>query len=949
MAYTAFIKHFNDIKGIDQNANPINRDETFAESLTNAQYSDNNDLEIRKGQRIAEGSIPNLKLAGRNGILPYSYSDANGQAVEELITYSPMTNYGSRQGDSVFQKRFEGTLRITYTGAVNASASFLPDGSGNLTFTLKANGVTVLTQGMNQPDVGVRLETLRLAINAIANFTCVLTPWGLVQTAGGALGKTADLVLQAGHTISVGDSIALDSNRDQARVTYVLGNNIRWNTLQNDRAFANGDVLGIGREYGGNLECFPETTWVTGESIQARVTYWGPVYGEYGHDEANLFNAGPMNSAVILDNMFIGIPSYSYTQSIRCGQTVYDGQRQYRSGLPQTKPPVLTASAIGGSMTASSTYQYFYTLQYKNARGQIIESRRSLASSVTLGAGDNSCLLNIIGTQLFWDANEEYPSSFGQLNAAAASTTTHPTVAGQYIQPGDFLYFFDTATGRLAETKCTGATNAAVFWSDGLNVTVNPATYPVVSGGLVLNVWRTKANGSLFYLTDSLPVSRTYNGPFSFRNTTADSGLTVEYIDPPIGSEKDPPPFMRYVANHQGLLVGCNGVTDYVPNQTLLTTSRVKTENPNTAFYSLADGPWYFPAAYNAFDVPPGVTGTLSAIATDTTSRLAIFKELAIYEAVGDLSTGAFSLETVSEGDVGCLSHTALVRIKEALIFPSAKGFRLLANGQLEAEFSRRLLPAFARAGNASLLRSSGLQVKSDGVTPIFSRAIGINDYKQNRYICTIPVSSTVLVGNSVEGGYNANSKIYVYDYLRDAWFDWTVGGDENNWGGGMAYYKGRFCTSSFAVRIAGRPSRFMERMETGDDLDYADYTMPIKCDWKFAHFLLGDASINKSVVRIRVWQFKHGTNFTYARYQDFRDYVTASPSTDCLLTFGSPTSDGFNSISQDAKLRPGKFLSLQPVLSNKDLNGSYFTNRYFGVSGIEIVVRVTYDKEDVI
>ena len=160
-----------------------------------------------------------------------------------------------------------------------------------------------------------------------------------------------------------------------------------------------------------------------------------------------------------------------------------------------------------------------------------------------------------------------------------------------------------------------------------------------------------------------------------------------------------------------------------------------------------------------------------------------------------------------------------------------------------------------------------------------------------------------------------------------------------------MAIYRNRFCAS----RVTASGLRFMERMETGSDFDYADYTDAIPCDWKFAHFLLGDASIYKSVVRIRVWQFPHGNLPTILRYQDFRDYLINSPSTDCLLTYGATTSDGFNSISQDAKLRPGKFFALQPVFSNKNLSGVYYANRYFAVSGIEIVVRVSYDKEDVI
>lgn len=416
-----------------------------------------------------------------------------------------------------------------------------------------------------------------------------------------------------------------------------------------------------------------------------------------------------------------------------------DGQAVYRAGMPGksentfplgvTGPYITSTATAGGTLTGNYKYKAF--LRRVDAQGNIIDGPTGNIYSVTYGALGEYGVIGVGGAiyndASGWQSRSCYkytaestgPAAFFQVDDNSAA----PGLPA-FLQVGDPVCFLDDTTpsaGLLLFTVgvvSVGVLHRAIVTD--YKALVAPSSIKVsgstaynipdnspISTGLTMVILRTTAGGNQYYVLCEVPF--TGYAAFQCRDSVLDAVLVTheQYTEPILGKEHNAPPPCSLVCQHQGGLVVARG-----------------TNAPNTVGFSTADGIEYFPTASNSFDIPSNQSGYITAIASDTINRLAVFKDRAYYDIVGDLDAANFSVNVKNEGDYGISSQAALVRIGDTLVGPCKAGFILVQDGTLNSQSYRKLST-----------RIIGQQYN-------FAWATASNDPLYRRYICSIPTSS---------------------------------------------------------------------------------------------------------------------------------------------------------------------------------------------------------------
>lgn len=505
-----------------------------------------------------------------------------------------------------------------------------------------------------------------------------------------------------------------------------------------------------------------------------------------------------------------------------------DGLTLVRAGLPEI---TMTATpAAGGALAGAFKYKAF--LKRTDAQGNIVEGVPSEVVTATYGGGNDQGTIVLTPPTYVGATGFQGRSCYKYLNEAPADPTVSFTVddnsaapgLNAFIQPGDPIILMDntapltgltgTEVGTLHRTFCTYYEGAATPATGPASIKVADSSgYTIVnnspiSTGLTVVVVRSTAGGNLFYKLCEVPI--TGYGTFTFTDNVADAVLTAQeqFIDAPIGKEHNPPPPCSLVCQHQGGLVVARG--------TLI---------PNTVAFSSADGSEYFPTASNSFVVPSTQSGAITAIASDTNDRLAVFKERAYYDVVGDLDGGVFSINVKNEGDYGITSQAGLVRIQEVLIGPSRNGLVLINDGSLAWLPYKKL--------NARLINQDYY----------FQYATGVNDSFNRHYICSIPITSSTIAS-------------FVIDYSREfpRFYErsYPLGIDQ---GSGMAVVGESFYHLSYNGTVFRRLERFNGNSPTGNNGDsFIDNTSAISYILETKVINNGEPDVLNTPIRARVW-----------------------------------------------------------------------------------------------
>jgi hypothetical protein len=244
-------------------------------------------------------------------------------------------------------------------------------------------------------------------------------------------------------------------------------------------------------------------------------------------------------------------------------------------------------------------------------------------------------------------------------------------------------------------------------------------------------------------------------------------------------------------------------------------------------------------------------------------------------------------------------------------------------------QFNSRIDPLFVQRG-----------LNSDQVYAL-KRAVGFNDRSGERYIVFLPTESL----DGSDRYSNANSRVIVYDYTRDAWLIWSnvdmTGGITSAEADKEIYFvERRFNGSSVEHYLY----RFMN---SGTYLDYQDHADAIELVYKSLWEFMGNPAVLKNFQRIKVYSSEAIDNQFTLEIETEKDFNADAIISSCSIDFdvlgygsmaygddpyGSP---GLASLKH--KLSNGRATSLRVILKNSQEQ----TN--IAVTGYELEMSLPY------
>lgn len=975
MAKKVFKQGFaTDYNGIDGESSSLEPDGALGYNRAiNLERSVGNSLRGRVGsQYIGYGFF---------GLFPYSYTRTQDQYdityAATTLTTTKTTADGATIGKfvginqqvwlldifSYVVTRVSGTYPFTWYTTVSGS---------NINFVVKANGVSIFNTGIgdgvnSSNNVWSLLGSLdglaELAISRTTRGTC--PPFAIVDgnqtTAAGATTtygtRYTVTVLNSPHNFHAGDIVTFNLSTGLVGGFVISVTNTTIVYVGPQVTLLDGAILGY---MGQSAVTFPIGTATTAASgsLTISMPYWRlipegdasnttPDYGaifksaqtvwtnrssDSFYAPANAINVDGCLKIAASSETTLGVVQSNipgiFTSNYQNNLITIDGNTAVRDGLFSPSNPIVISNGVG---VLTGTYKYAAIIRRYDAQGNIIEGALTPINTKTWAA--ESAAVGILyreipdgSTSIKYGYSGFFERScYKYLNespAAGVAFTVDDNSAAPglnaFIQPGDVVILTDNTAQRVGLTRVGGGTLGTIHrtrctFYDG---TTAPSSIKVadssgyqinnnseISTGLTVQFVRTTAGGNFFYELCEMPITG-YVDQISFVDNVADGALGIQYTPPPIGKEHNPAPQCSLVTQHQGGVVVARGPL-----------------SPNSLAFSSADGSEYFPTASNSLDIPSTQAGPISAIASDTTDRLAVFKDKAYYDVAGDLDSGNISITIKNEGDYGISSHASLVRIKDSLIGVCANGYVIVSNGNLDSVTFGKL--------NTRLINQSYN----------FNWATAVNDSTNRCYICSIPTTGEPVT--------------HVIDYSRDKTktFERTYTTKIDPVGGG-AVISNILChlsgTSPYGV--FRRLNRFSgDSPGLGDGDSYIDNTNAINYVLESNPINFGEPAQLKTPIRCRLWSLPN--DYVKEAWVTFSTLIETGASalatyiggTNPLATSSSVTFSTANDAFKDVKLKNCKtHFYLIRFTTNTIRTAPFWT-------GYEIMFAEAYDKEDLL
>lgn len=301
-------------------------------------------------------------------------------------------------------------------------------------------------------------------------------------------------------------------------------------------------------------------------------------------------------------------------------------------------------------------------------------------------------------------------------------------------------------------------------------------------------------------------------------------------------------------------------------------------------------------------------------------NSLFIFKEESITLVTGDLNTGQFQVDLLTEEGIGCVSNASIIESQGRIWFMSREGVYSVALDGLKEE-SGDLSPIFEKEFAAEDLR----------------RTVALNNTLDGRLLFNVSQTpADQPSAASLEG-----NKTYCYNIQLGKWFIW----DTVDFSGGISikgrdiWFLGQFSTAGINSIALKRFSR------TFTELDFADRGEPIIARYKSNWETLGEPSIPKKFVRMKIFSVDNerqrfeSPDFTL-RVQTEHDYVYGQTVSQNDLRFYDSVLET-SVISRRTRLKPKKARSLRYILENSQFNKNML------ISGVEF--EVAYEHANVL
>lgn len=517
-------------------------------------------------------------------------------------------------------------------------------------------------------------------------------------------------------------------------------------------------------------------------------------------------------SAVNLNNVI-------YISSPNDNLHKYDGQTFYRAGMPAggdadgsgdagTAPT--TAEDTAGS-TFAQTQAYYYKFLYKQVdnKGNIVEGIMSPVSAQETIADASGADIDITITNI--SSSSGFNTGCAIVNGAQNGVTTITVDSGHTLNSGDTAYFYDGNTSAYVTKTLTSTTATSITFSGSVDVADNA----VISNNLRIAIYRTDNGGAsdgTYSLVAEIP-NDSINATQVYKDQITDANKGAEFVEPV--KPHNLPPKGRYMTKFRNQLLICGDIT-----------------NVNTVYYSDIDSPEYFPTATNSFLVDAYPGSQIRGIGS-LESQVVIFKDASVISVSGEIGLDSFRTDEVPFGEVGCASHNSIQQISGALFFLSNRGVFAM-------DPSRGVVPV------GDLIESEFTAYNS-----VFAlrRATSINWRNQNEYLLFVP-SETDDSSNVVYA--NTNSKVYVYNYARNAWLKW----DNINAHGGFSLVNNDIYFQSKRLDSDSSNSEVVTSKfhNSGNNYDYCDHISAVDFDYKTNWESLGEPNLFKKFLRLKVF-----------------------------------------------------------------------------------------------
>lgn len=911
MTTKTFKQFFENFKGEDLRRSVLTRDPESAEEMLNLEYAENQSLVGRQGSKIVSQPLYVKQL------FTYDYIDTNGDPQEELlcIGIDPLRGYCA--AGSLYRLK-TGTFTVTrVAGGTSWYLTNLPNGTLNeyqFYIIQTAPYFTAnIDNGMGTSDQ--TLAGLAALINATANFTCSITKTAIVN--GNQTGVTT-VTVDSGHTIAVGDLIPVYNRRTLASVMWLeviataattitfkapAGSITSIDVLDND-------VIGVGRFPAAILNMSSQSN-STDNPKTVSFTYWEKVpcsLDLYDLALSPFYTLGSTpGSLTMLPISFVSLRgvcyftasyalssnqivaggekatsgSFSLTGSdvellsFRSGVWKYDGVKCYLSGLPAPTfgyevhtgvnfvPDIHMVESASGALT-SGTYKYRHSFLYVDGKGNIAEFFNPLIQSVTTVGGKAVSITyaHITAAIVGYYANY-YDAAYASSTAnVAAPASTFTVTAGHTLRTGHTIWFHDFSS-VMTRRKITAWTNTSIT----VDIPATCSTGTIFST-ILHRLWRTTAGGSSFFLSRE-DVNRPASVSHAQDDATADAslGISIEAVEPDYTQASLPPG--NALTTTQSILVVGGG-------------SRI----PQQVHWEDADSPEFTaPSIFNdrLTTVSPG---DISAIATDKSSSLSLFKSTAQFRLLGALPTAQYEIDKVVDTGPGVSGPQGWTQLEGSLVGVYTRGFILTADGTYNKKFGKEYFPLFF----------------TENFSPEHAQVF--HDYLRKRVLVFVPVFANNSSASPTGYAHTSDSELFVYDYSQSEignvragsiWYRFEY--DKRLMpSGGFAYYGGKLYSASWLYdevvgQWTGYTTRRCEDEVSGiPAYDYYDntnsYDWSLKPQWDDG----GLPKVDKAWMEFTLYMAQT-LNYVAAFDVDlitYRDWDTSKTDTSRTLSFDS-------------------------------------------------------------
>jgi len=412
------------------------------------------------------------------------------------------------------------------------------------------------------------------------------------------------------------------------------------------------------------------------------------------------------------------------------------------------------------------------------------------------------------------------------------------------------------------------------------------------------SVLRTKANGSIFFVVaEGLDINTDYV------DVVDDENLVSDYTLPPFELNATTEGAYIDIWRNSLVMTGFTSDPDKVLYEDIIFTEGFSDSN-SFLTQSRRGGP------------------NTGIMAQD--NALYVFKEESITLVTGDLNTSQFQVDKISEEGIGATSNLSIIEHNGRVWFMSKEGVHSISLEGLKEE-SGDLRPIFEKESNSSMLNN----------------CVAFNNTLDGRLMFTLP-NFDVDPANPTRN-LAAKPITYVYNTQLDKWFIW----DTIDFSRGISIKDNEVWYLGSNLDDVNNNAVYCRIPRTFTSIDFADRGLPIQSISKSNWETLGEPSVNKKFVRMKLYSIDNNRqkfetpDFTIDIETEhgykYDDIVSQASLRFYELNNPLDSSDRTPVASRRVRLLPKKTKALRYILKNSELNKNIL------ISGVEFEIAVEH------